>query len=325
MDNRDKVLKENFLKKKYSKVIENKYGVATIAIICSILWGSAFPVLKVTYEEMAFTPEDYGARIILAALRFMLAGLALLLVVWFGMRTSLRVERRFWPSIILLGILQIALQYFFFYNGLAKIAGMKGAILQSSNIFFVVLLAHFFYKNDKLNWKKAFGLITGFVGIALVNWGQEVSLNFSLTGEGFLILAGLSSAVATILAKKLTQDINAFLLTGWQMVIGAALLFVVGFWNRGSLVLDFTPLAGGLLIYSVFLSATAFSLWYAILKSNKAGEITVFKFMIPVSGALLSSLFVSGENLNERIIGALFLVSIGIFAVNHFSSSDSKS
>lgn len=194
---------------------------------------------------------------------------------------------------------------------------MKGAILQSSSIFFVVVLAHFFFRNDRLNWKKIFGLITGFGGIVLVNWGQEFSLHFSWEGEGFLILAGLTSAVAMIIAKNLTQDINAFVLTGWQMVTGASFLFLTGFMVRGSMDLNFTPLAGGLLIYSVFLSAAAFSLWYAILKYNKAGEIAVYRFMIPVSGALLSSLFVVGEDLNQMVIQALVLVALGIFAVNH--------
>lgn len=309
----------NLPKKKMVDFLRNKYGVAFIAVFCSILWGSAFPVLKVTYQELALFPGDYSARIILAAMRFMLAGLALLIGVRLATGKTIRVERRFWPGVILLGILQIALQYFFFYNGLAKTTGMKGAILQSSSTFFVVLLAHFFYQNDRLNWKKGFGLITGFVGIVLVNWGQDVNLNFSFTGEGFLLLAGVTSAIATIMAKNLTQDINAFLLTGWQMVIGAALLFVAGFWGRGSLALNFTPLAGGLLIYSAFLSATAFSLWYAILKYNKAGEIAVYKFMVPVSGALLSSFFIPGEDLNQMVIQALILVALGIFAVNHSS------
>lgn len=317
MTQQDELLQEKLKKSTYLKMLKNKYTVAMIAVFCSVLWGSAFPVLKITYEEMAFIPGDYGARILLAAIRFMLAGLALLAVVGFGMKESILVERKHWSRLVILGILQIALQYFFFYNGLAKTTGMKGAILQSSNIFFVVLLAHFFCQNDRLNGKKAFGLLTGFVGIVLVNWGQEVNRAFSMTGEGFLLFAGLSSAIAMILAKKLTQDINPFLLTGWQMVIGAFLLFIAGYWERGSFVLDFTPLAGGLLIYSAFLSATAFALWYAILKYNKAGEIAVYEFMIPVSGAFLSSVFVPGEDLSQMVIQALFLVSLGILAVNY--------
>ncbi|NLI92491.1 MAG: DMT family transporter [Peptococcaceae bacterium] len=296
--------------------LSDKYGVALVAIFCSVLWGSAFPVLKVTYQEMAILPGDYGSRIILAAMRFMLAGIALLVLVRFGMKSSFKVERRYWPAVVVSGILQISLQYFFFYNGLANTTGMKGAVLQSCCTFFVVIFAHLFLQNDKLNWKKGFGLVTGFGGIILVNWGQKFNLEFSLAGEGFLILAGIASAAAMIQAKNLTQNINAFALTGWQMVIGSAFLFCAGFLTKGTVVLDLTPLAGGLLIYSAFLSAASFSLWYAILKYNKAGEIEIYRFMIPVSGALLSAFFIPGEDLNIMMIGALFMVAVGIFAVN---------
>jgi len=40
-------------KKAIRNLLMSKYGVASIAVFCSILWGSAFPVLKVTYEELA--------------------------------------------------------------------------------------------------------------------------------------------------------------------------------------------------------------------------------------------------------------------------------
>ncbi|KUO62519.1 MAG: multidrug transporter [Gracilibacter sp. BRH_c7a] len=306
----------------FEKILTNKYGAALTAIFCSVLWGSAFPVLKVTYEEMLFSPEDYGARMILASIRFFLAGLLLLSAVGVGAGQTVKIKKRFWPSVALLGILQISMQYFFFYNGLARTTGMKGAILQSSGIFFIVLLAHFYYKNDKLSWSKAFGLTTGFAGIVLINWGENFSLDFTFTGEGFLILAGLTSAVAMLIAKSLTQDISAFVLTAWQMIIGSGLLFTAGVFYQGTISLHFTNLAFGLLIYSVFLSATAFSLWYAVLKYNKAGEIAVYRFAIPIAGAILSAVFISEESINILVVGALILVTAGIMTVNSSVESE---
>lgn len=303
--------------KTFERILTNKYGAALTAIFCSVLWGSAFPVLKITYEELTLSPDDYGARMILASLRFFLAGLLLLVAVKVGVRQTVKIPKRFWPAVVWLGILQISLQYFFFYNGLARTTGMKGAILQSSGIFFIVLLAHFYYKNDRLSWSKVFGLATGFAGIVVINWGENFNLEFTVTGEGFLILAGLTSAIAMLIAKNLTQDINAFVLTGWQMIIGSGLLFIAGMIYHGTVYLHFTPLAIGLLIYSVFLSATAFSLWYAVLKYNKAGEIAVYRFAIPIAGAILSAIFISGESINLLVIGALVLVTAGILTVNN--------
>lgn len=303
--------------KNFRYFVTNRYWVIFIAIFCSVLWGSAFPVLKVTYADMGLQPEDYGSKMLLAGMRFFLAGLILLVVVRLGMKRFVRVEKRLWPAVVFLGILQISLQYFFFYNGLANTSGVKGAVLQSSSIFFLVVIAHFLYKNDRLSWKKVFGLVTGFSGIILVNWGQSFTFDFSLKGEGFLILAGLTSALGTILAKNLSREINPFLLTGWQMIAGSLLLALTGILYNQSYSLSFTYLSGALLLYSALLSAAAFSLWYALLKYNKAGEIAVYRFMIPVSGAILSALFVPGEYLNGKMLGALLLVASGITAVNH--------
>src|SRR5690625_4850409 len=98
-------------------------------------------------------------------MRFMLAGLILLFCILLVNRECLIVIRRQVPLLIIFGVVQTALQYIFFYNGLTKTSGMQGAILVSSGTFFTVLLAHFFYSNDRMNWQKTVGLIAGFGGI----------------------------------------------------------------------------------------------------------------------------------------------------------------
>src|SRR5699024_12807403 len=58
--------------------LKRKWIVISIAIFCSILWGSAFPVLKIRYEEMQMAANDPIAKIVLAGMRSLLAGLMLL-------------------------------------------------------------------------------------------------------------------------------------------------------------------------------------------------------------------------------------------------------
>jgi drug/metabolite transporter (DMT)-like permease len=299
------------------EIFQNKWSVIGIAIFCSILWGSAFPVLKVSYVELQMAPDDVIAKIVFAGIRFLLAGLLVLGFLLVTRPKRIIVTRRQFVVLIILGVVQTALQYFFFYNGLAKVSGMQGAILSSIGTFFTVLLAHHYYKNDRLNWKKIVGLLAGFSGIVMANWGQELQLSFQWNGEGYMIVAGLTNAVATIMAKELAKGIHPFAVTGWQLSLGATIMLLIGMpmINTGAIV--FTPFGFGLLIYSAFLSAAAFGLWYSLLKYNHAGEISIYKFIVPISGTVLSSIFIPGEDLNIYIFVAFVMVAVGIIVLNY--------
>jgi len=304
--------------------LTNKYWIIVNALFCAVLWGSAFPVLKVSYVELHIVANDRYAIIVLAGIRFFLASLIIFGLIVVGIHRSPRVERKMLPQVFLLGLLQISLQYFFFYNGLAHTTGMKGAILSSAGIFFVVVLAHFVYADDRLNWRKIIGLTAGFTGIILINSGKHLSLDFSWQGEGFMILSGLVSALGTILSKRISKEVHPFVMTAWQMLLGSLLLIAVGLPNLKPHALVFTNKALILLVYSAFLSAIAFSLWNAILKYNKAGKISVYQFMTPVAGAVLSALFIPGERLSLNMFMALCLVALGVIIVNYQSKALKK-
>ena len=296
--------------------LKKKWSVVASAVFCSLLWGSAFPVLKISYDEFQIASDDIIAKIVFAGLRFLLAGLIVLGFLMVSNYKQLFVTKKQLMVLLILGIVQTALQYFFFYNGLANVTGMQGAILNSSGTFFTVLLAHYFYVNDKMTIQKAIGLLAGFGGIIVANWGQGFSFQFSFTGEGFMILSGVTSAIATIMAKELAKGIHPFAITGWQFTLGAIVLLLIGFPQLGENAMVFTPFGWGLFIYSALLSSVAFALWYSLLKYNPAGEITMYKFIVPVSGSVLSTIFIPGESLTPAILFALALVALGIIIVN---------
>lgn len=302
-------------------IFENKWGVMVLATLCTFLWGSAFPALKLGFTELQITPGDTSAQIVFAGIRFLLAGLLILGFLLIKSPERLKVQKSKIPILILLGVCQTAIQYFFFYVGLSKVSGMQGAILNSSGIFLAIILAHFFYQNDKLNWRKSLGIFVGFTGIIVANWGQELQFQFQLTGEGFMILAGLTMAITTIITKELALGIHPVTLTGWQLTIGAVVLLFVGVPQLGEGAIVFTGIGWGIILYTALLSAVAFSLWTSILKYNKAGEISIYKFLTPLFGATLSALMLPGEQFNLFIAAALVLVASGIVVVNRKGKS----
>ncbi|MBP9905368.1 MAG: EamA family transporter, partial [Rhodoferax sp.] len=65
----------------------------------------------------------------------------------------------------------------------------------------------------------------------------------------------------------------------------------------------------------VLLSSVAFGLWTILLKYNRVGMVTVFNFLIPIFGAMLSAVFLGERILEWKNVIALVLVCSGIFLV----------
>ena len=78
------------------------------------------------------------------------------------------------------------------------------------------------------------------------------------------------------------------------------------------------PLAPLMLLYLGCISAVAYSLWGILLKYNPVSRVTVFSFMTPVFGVLLSAALLRETNTPHGAVcaAALVLVCIGICLVN---------
>jgi drug/metabolite transporter (DMT)-like permease len=65
----------------------------------------------------------------------------------------------------------------------------------------------------------------------------------------------------------------------------------------------------------VLLSSAAFALWTILLKYNRVGLVTVFNFLVPIFGAILSAIFLGESILEWKNVIALILVCSGIWLV----------
>lgn len=288
--------------------------VVALATLCCLLWGSAFPAIKAGYALLDIAPSDLGAQMLFAGYRFTLAGLALL--VYSGLSgKSLRLDLRQAAQVTILGASQTALQYVFFYVGLAHATGVKASIMNSTSTFFSVLLAHFIYANDKLTLRKTLGCLLGFAGVVAVNFaGRGFDLQFTLLGEGFVVISAFVLSLAMIYGKRISQKLDPFVMTGWQLGIGGLMLCAIGVGLGGELH-SFNLEAGVLLAYMVLLSAVAFALWSLLLKHNPVGLVAVFNFLIPVFGVVLSAIFLGESMFEWKNLVALVLVCGGIWLV----------
>ena len=309
------------------KIFKSKMATLVTTILCTLLWGSAFPMLKIGYALFAIPAQDVFSKMVFAGLRFFFAGfvvMALNRVLNPG--DGIRWHKSYGRWILLLTFFGTVIQYFFFYIGVGNTTGIKGSIFATAGTFMVVIFAPLFFKRDRMNGWKVLGLVCGFAGIFMsaLNGGvQGLNLDFSLQGEGFLLLAGLGDAGGALVGKYLSDKMNPFHFSFFQMSLGGLVLLVVGgVWGTfaGGIHLTFTPAGVALLAYAALLSGVAFSLWNVLLRYNDASAVTAFKFLIPVFGSLLSVIFLS-ERFTAFIIGGLAFAALGIFLVNRPAKS----
>lgn len=301
-----------------NKILTKTWVVCLLAMLCCFLWGSAFPCIKIGYELFEVSSQQTASQILFAGVRFTLAGVLVVLISSIAQRRLLMPKKTSWGMIAKVSMCQTVLQYLFFYIGLAHTTGVKGSIIEGSHVFFSILIASLFFHQEKLTGAKAAGCIIGFSGVVLVNLsGGEMGGGMAWNGEGFLLLACIAYALSSVLIKGYSQRENPVTISGYQFMLGGIIMTGIGAAAGGSL----HPASAGaylMLLYLAMISAVAYSVWGIILKYNSVSKVTIFGFMTPIFGVVLSAVFLgeAGSIPWLQCLGALALVSGGIYIVN---------
>lgn len=296
--------------------------VCIVAIFCCVLWGSAFPSIKLGYQWWHIGDSDTGSQILFAGLRFAIAGI---LTLFFGSiiyREPMYPKREAAKPILVLALCQTVIQYFFFYVGLAGTSGTNASIITATNVFLSILIASLIFGQEKLDKYKILGCVLGFSGVFLVNIRSVGGLTINITGDGAILLSALSSAVSAVFIKKYSEKHHPVMLSGSQFLFGGLLLMVLGMFLGGSVHIE-SVRAFLILLYLAALSATAYTLWGILLKYNPVSKVAIYGFSNPVAGVFLSMLLLGEKQQGGMVVYiSLLLVSMGIFVVNWFAEEE---
>ena len=293
----------------------NPAAAVGMAVVCNVLWGSAFPFIKMGYRLFAIDATDTASIMCFAGVRFMLSAL----LVYAG-GTALRRGPLPMPkgknllSCCGLGLWQTAAQYTFYYSAVALLTGAMGGILNSTQSFMGVILAHFLYgKADRMTPRKAIGCALGFSGVLVATLGNHGS--GSSWGIFCMLLATVIFTLSGPWNKAVTKKADSFAVCFINLFVGGAALFVLGTALGGHLG-SVNPLGILVLLYLAFICGAGYVLWALLMKNNPVSRIAIFGFVNPVVNVLLSAL-INGEPLFRwQYLGALVLVCIGIWLVN---------
>ena len=300
-----------------NRIFTSPIFVTAMALLCTALWGSATPFIKTGYLH-CLPKQDVPSILLFAGTRFALAGIITVIIYSIARKKFLYPKKENILKVASVSAFQTVLQYIFFYIGLANTTGVKGTIASGTGTFFSIIIASLIFRQEKLTVKKVVACLVGFIGIIVVNLnGLELTMNF--LGDGFVILSAAAYGVSSVLTKRYSKYEDPVVISGYQFVGGGIFMMIIGLAFGGRISLT-SGTGIAVLVYLAFLSAIAYSVWGILLKHNPVSKVTVFCFMTPVFGTILSMLMLRGEDSKVKplnLIITLVLVCTGILMINY--------
>lgn len=284
-----------------------------LAIVAAWLWSTAFVGVKIGLEY--HTPLQF------AGIRFFIAGILILLI--FGkFKIFFREIKANFKLVLWLSLIQIFFQYAMFYTGLNLVPGALGAMIIGSSPLFVAIVAHFAMHNDKMTPMKTFSILIGVAGIAVITLGRtkvEMKNELELLGIILLLANNIFSGYANVIVSKSPATISPYTLSSSTLIIGGFLLMLVSLpiegINTGPFPIKYYAALGWL----SFLSAAALSIWFVLLRRPgvKVSILNVWKFLIPVSGAILSWIILENEHPDATSIAGMIIIALSLITLNY--------
>jgi drug/metabolite transporter (DMT)-like permease len=261
------------------------------AVIACLLWSTAYAGIKIGLQ--------YDTPLHFAGIRFIISGL---MILPFTVKPSIFISmvKEHWRIVFWVTLLQTLVNYILFYLGLDLVPGALGAVIVGSQPLVTAVVASLMHEGDKLNGRKIVTIIFGLAGVILISAGRQafkLGTAAELLGVVMILGANIATATSNVMVSLRSRGINPFVLSSTSLFTGGVIIYLLSIpiegTTRGPMPTEYWLD----LLWLSFMSAYAFSLWFKLLQRPhvKVSELNLWKFIIPVVGAILSWLLVPGE------------------------------
>ena len=275
--------------------------------IIYFVWGSTFLAIRVGVREVP--------PLILAAIRFSIAGLAL--YAWISARGEAQPTAREWRSASLLGLIIFVFDYGLLFWSEQRVPSGVAAVMLATIPVFMALSEIIILRTQRLTIRLVVALLIGIFGVAIL---MAHSLNLGgapvdKIGALALIFASISWSIASILSRKIPLPQSKLMSSAAQMLTGGVLLTILAA-SLGDFH-SFHPAAVSRAVWFSLLylivagSIIGFTAYVWLLHHESPTKVGTYAYVNPIV-AVLVGYFLGGEELTTRtILGSLcILVSV---------------
>lgn len=288
----------------------NKNKILIILAFFSIygIWGSTYLLNKIAVTEIpAFS---------LAALRFLIAGVLILLIAKI-LKKPLQISKKQFLNATIAGFLFLVYGNGVFVWALNYIDSSFAALLASTQPLFVLILMRLI-DGKKMQVKSIVGVVLGMIGMYLLVSQQGISTKEgSLLAIFVMFTCVLSWSYGSIFVSKADLPKNFFVSTGYQMISAGVLLLTISFGLQETWLLptnwSFEAQLSviGLILFGGIVAFTSFNF---LLKNVSPEKVATSAYVNPIV-AMILGWYVLDEQLSTQSIIASVVLLTGVYFI----------
>ncbi len=278
----------------------DKLLVAGALLAVYVVWGSTYFAMHVA---LSFLPP-----FLMAGPRFLAAGVILFVVL--RLRGAALPTARQWGGAGLVGVLLLVLGNGFVALGQRSVdSGVAATVVATMPLWAAAIGTAF---GDKPTGRELFGLVAGFIGVAILQRGG--SLSFTHLDSIVLLLAPITWAFGSLLSKRVPMP-SGPMATAAQMIVAGVVMISIALVSGERPVGPPTAASIGALLYLVFFgSILAFSAYGYLLRTTRAAIATSYAYVNPMVALLLGA-GLGGERFTSAKLVACLLTIAGVLVV----------
>lgn len=282
-----------------------------VLFMLAALWGASFLFIKVAIEDM--TP------LTLVAVRLVLGSLGLLLVLPFKPSIISGWQRRLW-GFFLVAIFNAVIPYLTISWGEVYIPSGIAAILNATTPLVVVIVSHWWPGGERLTWRRASGVLIGFLGVGLLVGPTTLTTtnsNLYLFGALLVFIGSASYAFGSLFALRMLSGLPMMQPAIGQTAMGAVILApiaTIAFILQPQQTFH-VPLGlalGSAAALALGGTSLAYICYYWLIVRVGPTRTLIVTYLLPCTALIYGALLLH-EPVGVNAIGGLALVLTGIF------------
>jgi len=286
-------------------VANARHATAGLFVLLAAVWGLSFVAARAALGDVP--------PVLLAALRFDVAGVLMLGYAVATTEAWLPATREDWYGVAVGGLLFVAAHHALLFAGQQYVTSAVAAVVVSLDPVLATAFAGLLLPEERLSGPGIVGLLLGLAGVAVIAGLSPGALFVAdAVGVGLVFLSAAAFALGAVLTRRLRTDLPVRSLQAWTMLVGAPLLHLTALALPGERIgaVTWSPSAlAGLAYLAVVAAGVGYFVYFKLLDRIGPIEINLVAYLAPAFAAA-GGWFLLGEPLRARtLVGFVGIVA----------------